>query len=106
MPQTSVGQTKVRLPVNKAVGAQHAPAAAGSTAAPSVPVPSPAPLVINGRATAPIDVRTMSASDVVNTINNAGISGITASIDGQERLVISGVFSIDGDSNLRAILGV
>lgn len=106
MPSTSVGQTKVQLPIGKAVGAQHAPTSSGSTAQPSVPVPSPAPLIINGRATAAIDVRTMTASDVVNAINNAGIAGVTASIDGQGRLVISGVFSIDGNSNLRAILGV
>lgn len=106
MPSTSVGQTKMQLPVNKAVGAQHAPVSASAGAGPSVSVPSPSPLVINGRATAAIDVRTMTASDVVNAINNAGIFGVTASIDGQNRLVIMGVNSIDGDSNLRAILGI
>jgi hypothetical protein len=106
MPSTSVGQTKMQLPVSKAVGAQHAPASSGAAAAPSVPVPSPSSLFINGRATAAIDVRSMTATDVVNAINNAGIPGVTASIDGQNRLVISGVNSIEGDSNLRAILGV
>ena len=72
-------------------------------ASPSVAVPPPSALVINGRSVI-IDVRSMSAMDLCNVINT--IPGITASIDGQGRLVITGVFSLDGDGNLRAILGI
>lgn len=108
MANTSVGQTKLQLPISKAVGASVAPTSANQSgpAQVSVPVPPPGPLFINGRATQAIDVRTMTAMDVVNAINNAQIAGVTASTDGQGRLVISGVSSIAGDGALRAILGV
>lgn len=108
MPNTSIGQTKLQVPIAKPVGAQTAPPSGNPSgpAAPQVSVPAPSPLIINGKATASIDVRSMSPSDIVSTINNAGIAGVTASIDGQGRLVITGIFSIGGDGNLRAILGV
>ena len=98
------GSTKIQLPIAKAVGAQHNPVSINqSVASPSVAVPPPSALVINGRSVI-IDVRSMSAMDLCNVINT--IPGITASIDGQGRLVITGVFSLDGDGNLRAILGI
>lgn len=107
MSQNSVGQTKLQLPIAKAVGAQHSmPSATPGTAQPSVAVPPASSLTINGVRTAKIDVTTMSGDQVVAAINNAGIAGVTASIDGAGRLVISGVTSIDGDGNLRALLGV
>lgn len=101
----ATGTTKIQLPIAKAVGSQHQPVTAnqGGSAAPQIAVPPPAPLIINGRAVT-IDVRTMSASDMVSAINT--IPGVSASIDGQGRLVINGAFSIDGDGALRAILGV
>lgn len=105
MPNTVAGSTKIQLPIAKAVGAQHQATAVnqGGAAPPQVAVPPAAPLVINGRPVI-IDVRTMSISDVINVINT--IPGVTASIDGQGRLVIQGVVNIDGDGNLRAILGI
>jgi hypothetical protein len=107
MSRTIVGQTKLTGPIAKAVGAQYAPTAANpSVALGQVAVPSPAPLRINGRQTGLIDVRTMAPIDIVNAINNANIPGVVASVDWQGRLTISGVDSIDGDGNLRAILGV
>lgn len=101
----STGTTKIQLPIAKAVGAQHQPIAANQSGAapPQVAVPPPAVLIINGRGVS-IDVRSMSASDVVNAINT--IAGVTASIDGQGRLMIAGASTIDGDGNLRAILGI
>lgn len=104
MPNT-ISSTKLQIPIAKAVGAQHSPVAAnsGGPASPSVAVPPPSALVINGRSVI-IDVRTMSLDDLVKAINT--LPGVTASIDGQGRLVITGVFSLDGDSNLRAILGI
>lgn len=101
----STGSTKLQLPINKSVGSQHQPVAANQTgsAPPPVAVPAAAPLVINGRLII-IDVRNMSSDDVIRLINS--IQGVTASIDGQGRLVINGAFSVDGDANLRAILGI
>lgn len=101
----STGNTKLQLPINKSVGSQHQPVAANQSgsAPPPVAVPASAPLVINGRLIV-IDVRNMSTDDVVKLINT--IQGVTASIDGQGRLVISGASSIDGDASLRAILGI
>lgn len=104
---TSVGGTKLQLPIGKPVGANHAPPSSDpTTAAATVMVPPPSTLLINGKATAQIDVRSMTSTDIVNAINNAGIPGVTASIDGQGRLVITGIQAISGDSNLRAILGI
>lgn len=105
MPNTVSGSTKIQLPIAKAVGAQHQAVAVnqGGSAPAQIAVPPAAALIINGRAVI-IDVRNMSISDVINVINT--IPGVTASIDGQGRLVILGVFSIDGDGNLRAILGI
>jgi hypothetical protein len=106
MSNTSVGSTRLAVPISKPVGAQHAPPSVGSGSAPAqVSVPSPTSLIINGVRTSAIDVRTMGPSDIVNAINNS-VRGITASIDGQGRLVITGINSIDGDANLRAILGI
>jgi hypothetical protein len=103
--QTLVGNKVTQLPIAKAVGTQVSPAKAGSAsmAAPSIPVPPPGPLVINGRRIQ-IDVRSMSGADIVALLN--GIPGVKASIDGAGSLVISGVDSIDGASDLRAILGI
>jgi hypothetical protein len=107
MPNTSKGQTKLALPIAKAVGAQHGPPSINqATALPQVSVPAPQPLIINGVNTAAIDVRSMSASDVINTINNANVAGVTASLGGDGSLLISGVQSLGGDPNLRAILGI
>lgn len=101
----STGSTRIQLPIAKAVGAQHQPVAANQTgpASPQVAVPAPAALFLNGRGVI-IDVRSMSATDMVNAINT--IAGVTASIDNQGRLMISGASTIDGDANLRAILGI
>jgi hypothetical protein len=107
MAATSKGTTKLALPIVKAVGAQHSPQTVNqAAAAPAVSVPGPQPIIINGVTTAPIDVRNMSATDVVNTINNANITGVTASLGGDGSLLISGEQSIGGDPNLRAILGI
>lgn len=101
----STGSTKLQLPIAKAVGTQHQPVAVNQAAMapPQVAVPPPSPLIINGRAII-IDVRSMSAGDIIALINT--IPGVMASIDAQGRLVISGASSIDGDGNLRAILGI
>lgn len=101
----ATGSTKIQLPIAKAVGSQHQPVASNQSgpAAGQVSVPPPSPLFINGRSVI-IDVRSMSGADVVAAINT--LPGVSASIDGQGRLVISGANSIDGDGNLRAILGI
>lgn len=98
----------MQLPIAKPVGAPHAPPAVNSngTAAAQVAVPPPSTLLINGNATGLIDVRSMSPPDIVNAINNAGLPGVSASMDGSGRLIITGVQSISGDGNLRAILGI
>lgn len=108
MANTAVGSTKLQLPVGKAVGQQYSPPAANLSgpAAAQIAVPPASSLTINGMKTLAINLTTMSSTDVVNAINNSNIAGITASIDGQGRLTISGVNSIDGDANLRAILGI
>lgn len=100
----ATGNTKIQLPIAKAVGSQHQATSAnpGAPAQPQVTVPGPTPLYLNGHAVI-IDVRSMSGADVVNAINQ--VQGVMASIDGQNRLVITGA-DIMGDSNLRAILGV
>jgi hypothetical protein len=101
--QTLIGNKTSQFPISKAVGAQHTPATSGPTQPPSTPVPSPSPLVINGRRIT-IDVRTMSGSDIVNLLN--AIPGVMASINGAGSLEVTGISSIDGDGNLRAILGI
>jgi hypothetical protein len=101
--QTLIGNKASQFPISKAVGAQHSPPSSGAMAAPSIAVPSPAPLVINGRRVT-IDVRSMTGSDIVNLLNS--IPGVTASIDGGGALVVTGINTIDGDGNLRAILGI
>lgn len=99
------GSTRLALPIAKAVGAQYSsPSINQAVAAGAVAVPSPSPLIINGVATAAIDVRTMSGTDVVNIINN--VSGVTAVIGPDGALLLSGVKSLAGDGNLRAILGI
>lgn len=103
MPSTIAGKAKIQLPIGKSVGAQHQAPGIGGDAPPQVAVPGPTALAINGKAVV-IDVRTMSGGDVVKAINTA--PGVTASIDGAGRLMISGVSSIEGDGNLRAILGI
>jgi hypothetical protein len=98
------GSTKLQLPIAKAVGSQFQAVSANPTVArPQVAVPPPAPLVINGKSVV-IDVRTMSGADVVAVLNT--IPGVTASIDGQGRLVIQGANNIMGDGALREILGI
>jgi hypothetical protein len=105
--QTLVGSTKAQFPIVKPVGASYAPTgASGSAALPAVTIPPPTALLINGRFTAPINVTTMSSSDICDVINNAHIPGVTASVDSSGRLVISGVGTIDGSSDLRALLGI
>lgn len=108
MPNTSVGQTKLKLPIGNAVGAQYSPPSGNPSgpAAPAVVVPVPSSLVINGVRTANIDVRTMTPTDVLNVINSAGIPGVTASIDGNGRLVITGISTITGNEAVRVILGI
>jgi hypothetical protein len=101
--QTLIGNKASQFPISKAVGAQHSPPSTGAMAAPSVAVPSAAPLVVNGRAVT-IDVRSMTGADIVNLLN--GIPGVTASINGAGALVVTGIASIDGDAGLRAILGI
>jgi hypothetical protein len=101
--QTLIGNKTSQFPISKAVGAQHTPATSGSTQPPSTPVPSPAPLIVNGRRLT-IDVRTMSGSDIVTLLNS--IPGVIASINGSGSLEVTGIASIDGDANLRAILGI
>jgi hypothetical protein len=101
--QTKVGNLATAFPIAKAVGALHSVPTGTAAAAPAVAVPPPSPLAINGK-TVIIDVRTMSGSDIVNLLN--GIPGITASIDGSSRLVVAGITMIDGNPNLRALLGI
>lgn len=101
--QTLIGNKVAQLPISKAVGQQHSPQSSGSQASPSIPVPPPSPLAINGRVVT-IDVRSMTGADIVNLLN--AIPGVTASINGAGALVVSGIASIDGDANLRAILGI
>lgn len=101
--QTLVGNKASQFPISKAVGQQHTPQGSGSTAPPSVAVPSASSLVINGRQVT-IDVRTMSGADIVNLLNT--IPGVTASINGAGALMVTGIASIDGNGNLRAILGI
>jgi hypothetical protein len=102
--QTLIGNRVSQFPIAKGVGQQHTPIKAGSSqAAPSVAVPPPAPLIVNGRKVQ-IDVRSMSGADIVAVLN--GVPGVSASIDGSNSLVVTGVNSIDGDPNLRAILGI
>jgi hypothetical protein len=107
MASTSKGSTKLALPIAKTVGAQHSPPTVNqSMAAPAIAVPPPTPLVINGVNTANIDVRNNTGTDVINAINNANIPGVAASVGGDGALLITGVQSLGGDANLRAILGV
>ena len=107
MASTSKGSTKLQLPIAKAVGAQHGPQTVNqSMAAAPISVPPPVPLTINGVNTAPIDVRSMSGNDVINTINNANIPGVVASVGGDGALLITGIQSLGGDANLRGILGI
>jgi hypothetical protein len=103
MSQTSTGNKVNQFPIAKSVGAQHVPPASGGTVAPSIAVPPPSPLVLNGTRVI-IDVRTMSGSDIVNILNT--IPGVTASINGNGALQVTGINMIDGDANLRAILGI
>jgi hypothetical protein len=108
MPNNVIGTVQLQLPIIGLVGSQYVPRNSDQSAAAPVAgiVPPPFPLTINGRLTASIDVRTMGPSDVVNVINNAAISGVVASLDGQGRLVITGVTMLRGNPNLRAILGI
>lgn len=104
MPKNIAGTSKIQLPVTKAVGAQHQPPGVGTTAPPQVAVPSPsAALAINGKIVV-IDVRSMSADDVLRTINT--VPGVNASIDPTGRMVLTGVNSLEGDGDLRTILGI
>lgn len=105
MSLTIIGNKVTNLPLTAAAGSQVTPTKAGSPAAvsPSVPVPPPAPLVINGVRII-IDVRSNSAATIVSLLN--GIPGVMASIGPRSELVVSGINSIDGDSNLRTILGI
>ena len=105
MPQTKGGNQASQFPIGKAVGQQYVPVVApGAPIAASIAVPGAAPLVLNGVVIL-INVRTMSGQDICNAINNA-IPGVTASINGAGAIVITGINSIDGDANLRAILGI
>lgn len=101
--QTLIGNKASQFPISKAVGAQHNPPSSGAMAAPSIAVPPPSPLAINGKVVT-IDVRSMTGADIVALLNT--IPGVTASINGAGALVVTGIASIDGDANLRAILGI
>ena len=103
--QTKIGNLAAGFPIAKPVGAAHSAATGTSTAAPSVSVPPPSVLAINGKAVI-IDVRTMSGTDIINTINNAKIAGVTASIDPSGRLAVTGITTLEGEPNLRALLGI
>jgi hypothetical protein len=105
MPQTKSGNQASQFPIGKGVGQQYVPTVSpgAGVAAPSIAVPGASPLVINGVQII-INVRTMSGQDIVNAINQ--IPGVTASINGAGVIVVSGINSIDGDANLRAILGI
>ena len=104
MSQTIIGKTRLALPITKDVGSQHQPpAVAGGEAPPQVAVPGPSQMVINGR-TIIIDVRKMQPVDVLGLLNTC--PGVTANLDTQNRLTVSGIDTILGDGNLRVILGI
>jgi hypothetical protein len=70
---------------------------------PSVAVPPPnATLTING-VKVTIDVRSLTGAQIIAILNT--IPGITASINGGGAIIVSGINSISGDANLRAMLG-
>lgn len=101
MSENKVGNNIQSWPITKSVGQLHTPAGAASPG--GIPVPGPTFLSINGR-TVTIDVRSMSQADVLILLN--GIPGITATIDSQGRLQITGIQSISGDIALRGLLGI
>lgn len=104
MPRNIFSYNKPQMPAG---GSTYQPVAANPSGppSPSANVPDPGRLIINGRATSLIDVRSMTLQGVVGAINALNLPGVTASINSGQ-LIISGVDSLDGDSDLRAFLGI
>jgi hypothetical protein len=106
MSKTVIGNSLNSLPA-KGIGQPHSPQKPGSQSAlPVVIVPPPSSLVINGKVLPLIDLSKTNSLDIINLINIANIPGVKATLDNQGTLQISGIDTIDGNSNLLAILGI